>query len=232
MNCPVRAGSMAQRLALGARFFSWSGASSVALRPPTAGRHKADAEHRASLAAGAKVRVAALPRPLERRFPQLLFFLFRLGYIMLAQASPTSGQSPGFGRIAQDAIVPHPPEAFGPDVQTKAPQELLAPERHFLAPAFCPVVFVCEADVGVRRRQDPVVGDSRSVRVAPQVFDHLLGAAERPLGIHHPGLLVQAVAPGAVSRRALELHFARGQHQQACFERPAHLFHKDGPEHF
>lgn len=65
-------------------------------------------------------------------------------------------------------------------------EKLRGGERHRPLPIALGVVFIAERDLAVCDVQQPVVRDRHAVRVACQVFQYRLGAAERRPGIHDP----------------------------------------------
>jgi hypothetical protein len=76
-------------------------------------------------------------------------------------------------------------------MQQEAPDELLGIQSHGLGAAVMLVVFVLKRDSAIFQRDQSVVGDGDSMRVTAQISEHLLGAAERRLGVNHPFLLTQ-----------------------------------------
>ena len=65
-------------------------------------------------------------------------------------------------------------------------EKLRGGECHRPLPTALGVVFIAERDLAVCDVQQPAVRDRHAVRVACQVFQYRLGAAERRPGIHDP----------------------------------------------
>ena len=88
--------------------------------------------------------------------------------------------------VGEEAEVADAMEAGRQDVQQEPPDELGGLERHDLAAAFLAIVLPEEADGVVGHGDEPTVRDGDAVGVAPEIGQHLLGAAEGGLGIDHP----------------------------------------------
>ncbi len=84
-------------------------------------------------------------------------------------------------------------EAAGQDVDEEAADELVDGERHHLGPlaSVGAVVFPLEGHARVVERDEPAVGDGDAVRVARQIGEYRLGAAERALAVDDPFGLTQ-----------------------------------------
>jgi len=67
----------------------------------------------------------------------------------------------------------------------EAPDELVFAKGHQLTLVVA-VVPVPESDLVMINRADPVVGDGRTVGIAPKIADHLLRSAKRSFGIDLP----------------------------------------------
>jgi hypothetical protein len=76
-------------------------------------------------------------------------------------------------------------------VNEEPPQELIGGKgHHLLLTAMC-VVLPAEGDLAVGEGDEPVVGDGDAVRVAGEVVQHMVSAAEEWLGIDDPLLRVE-----------------------------------------
>ena len=71
-------------------------------------------------------------------------------------------------------------------MQQEPADELVRTEGHRLGHAARSVVFPGEADFAVGERKQPAVGHGDAVSVAAEISQHLLGSAERCLGVDHP----------------------------------------------
>jgi len=54
-------------------------------------------------------------------------------------------------------------------------------------------IFPLERDLPVFEREQALIGDGDAMRVAAEIFEHLLWTAERWFGIHHPIALLHGV---------------------------------------
>ncbi|OYV47934.1 MAG: hypothetical protein B7X10_03840, partial [Burkholderiales bacterium 21-58-4] len=92
-------------------------------------------------------------------------------------------------------------------VQEETADELVRIKAHPFRCGFLAVVFPAKRDHPLVQAHEAVVGDRYAVRVASQVFQYLLRAAEGALRIHHPlGFLKggqRGVKRGAIDRKAL-----------------------------
>ncbi len=94
---------------------------------------------------------------------------------------------------AQDSVMAYLHEAFGQDVQGKAPDKLGVGEFHCLLPAVFPVVLVGKGDGAFPHFEYPVVGDGDLVGVPSQVFHDRSRSAKGPFGIYHPRFFEELV---------------------------------------
>lgn len=143
------------------------------------------------------------PQPLlQYFFPLLSSFrlLCRLGRFHF-QGYSSGVQSPSFVEVAQDAVVPHPPESWRKYVQAKPAEELSSFQAHGFALAILAVVLVAEGNSLLVDVSDAVVGDGHFVCVPSQVFHHSLGPMKRRFGIDNPMLGKAFAAP--LSKRLL-----------------------------
>ena len=88
--------------------------------------------------------------------------------------------------IGQDSEVPDTHEALGQDVKQKPAHELLRGGGHDPLLVAARIVPPTKRDCATIKGNETVVGDGDTVGVAPEVADHLLGAAEGGFGIDDP----------------------------------------------
>ena len=93
--------------------------------------------------------------------------------------------------IGQDSEVPDTDEALREDVKQKPAHELLRGDGHDPLLVAARIVPPTKLDCATIEGNQTVVGDGDTVSVAPEVTDHLLGAAEGGLGIDDPVLAKQ-----------------------------------------
>ena len=80
------------------------------------------------------------------------------------------------------------PDAVEPvrqGVQQEAANELVGGKGHELCPAVVAVILPAEGDRGIGNADEAGVGDGHAVSISAEIGEHLCGAAERRLGIHH-----------------------------------------------
>ena len=88
--------------------------------------------------------------------------------------------------VSKQAKVPNLHETGGQDVEKEAPDELSSLESHGAASDVVPRVAPAKAHLAVVDAYQPAVRDGNPVRVACQILRHMLGSAERRLGVDHP----------------------------------------------
>src|SRR6266702_3395313 len=95
-------------------------------------------------------------------------------------------------------------------MEQESPDELICGKAHHLMlfGALEPVVFIAEGDLIVVDVEQALVGEGYAMGIAAEVFDHLLRAAERGLGIDHPFAFAkgsQIVEEGLAARQGLKI---------------------------
>jgi hypothetical protein len=88
--------------------------------------------------------------------------------------------------IAQKAVVADAVESTGENVEQESPDELPGRDGHNFLLVIVSIVPPPEADLAAFDIHDPMVGNSDTVRVAPDVIHHLLGSREGRLGVDDP----------------------------------------------
>ena len=86
----------------------------------------------------------------------------------------------------REAEVADADEALRQDVQQIAAQELVGVQFHDLVAVAVAVVLVREPHPRTAEGEDAAFGDGDAVRICRQIAQHLLGPAERLLGIYDP----------------------------------------------
>lgn len=84
--------------------------------------------------------------------------------------------------------MPDADKTFGKDVKKKAAHELVRGNGHDSGLVAGCIVPPTKRDVAAIEGNETVIGDGDTMGVAPEVTDHLLGAAEGGLGIDNPVL--------------------------------------------
>ena len=87
--------------------------------------------------------------------------------------------------------MPDTDEALGQDVKQKPAHELVRGKGHDSCFVAARIVPPTKCDVTSIEGNETVIGDGDTVSVAPEVTDHLLGAAEGGLGVDDPVLAKQ-----------------------------------------
>ncbi len=80
----------------------------------------------------------------------------------------------------------NPHETSRHDVEEKASEAFVRLERHDLHAVVIGIVPPPESDTAVAVIHEAIIRERATMRVPSEVVEHLLGAGERPLGIHHP----------------------------------------------
>ena len=82
-------------------------------------------------------------------------------------------------------------EAVGEDVEEKAADELVRGKPHDAAAAAAAIILIGERHVIVVDGDKPRIGDRRAMRVAGEIGQYTLGAAERRLGVDYEGTVAE-----------------------------------------
>ena len=97
----------------------------------------------------------------------------------------------GAAGVAKEAEVADAAELVRQDVEKEAANELVDSERHCLGLVAGAVVLPPETDMAVFAGEETTIGDGDAMGIAAEIVEHLLGSAERALGIDHPGNAAQ-----------------------------------------
>ena len=89
--------------------------------------------------------------------------------------------------LGEKAVVPDAVEAVGQDVEQETPDELVWGEAHDAGAPPATIVLVGERDFIVVDGDKPRIGDRRAMRVAGEIGQYPLGAAEGRLGVDDEG---------------------------------------------
>src|SRR6185437_12656271 len=121
------------------------------------------------------------------------------------------GQRATLVPVGKQAKVPNLHETGGQDVEKEAPDELSSLESHGAASVVVPRVAPAKAHLAVLDAYQPSVRDGNPVRVACQILQHMLGSAERRLGVDHPLLTSQASEQRVEGARCRECNQLAGE---------------------
>ena len=88
--------------------------------------------------------------------------------------------------VAEEAEMTDAPKSLGQDVQQEAANELVGVERHRLGFAAGAIIFPSKPHGAIVAIEEPAIGDRDAVRVAAEIVEHLLRAAEWPFRIDDP----------------------------------------------
>jgi hypothetical protein len=91
--------------------------------------------------------------------------------------------------VGEKTVVADAHEALGENVEQEPSEELDGMEGHFARASLLGVVLVAEGDLSIGEGEKSMVGDGDSVGVAGEVFEDLVGSAERGLRIDDPVLV-------------------------------------------
>jgi hypothetical protein len=104
----------------------------------------------------------------------------------LVQECPALGQLRLPDAVSQEAKVPNPLEPARQDMQDKASQKLHRVQGHGAELMAVFRVFPAEGHLAVFQGDEPLVGDSNTMRVARQILQDMLRGRQRLFGIDHP----------------------------------------------
>jgi len=93
--------------------------------------------------------------------------------------------------MGQKAEVPDAHETWGEEVEQKAAQELLDRQGHEALLVPVGGVSPAEGNLATFQRDETMVGDGDTMRVAAQVTENVLRAAEGRFAVDHPVLVKQ-----------------------------------------
>jgi hypothetical protein len=127
-----------------------------------------------------------------------------MGFGVVQQQTLTAGQEFCAMTIGQESERTDANKAAGQNVQQETAQELLGGERHHpLLIAIC-VILPAEGNLVLVEGHETVVGNSHAMGVAGEITQHMLGTAERRLGIDDPVLPEQGAQEGTEGRLVIE----------------------------
>lgn len=99
--------------------------------------------------------------------------------------------------VGEKAEVTDAHEAFGQQVQEKTAQELVHAQSHELLLVTLSRITPAKGNLAIGEGNQPMIGDGHAVRVATEIVQDVLGAAERGLGVDHPVLAEEQSQPGS-----------------------------------
>jgi hypothetical protein len=108
-----------------------------------------------------------------------------------AEQEAATQQGCGSSAVSEKSKVPDADEPLGQNVDEESPQELIGGDGHDLLLAAVSVVLPEERDLSFAESYEPMVGDGDAVRVAGEIVEHMLSAAEGWLSIDDPLLRVK-----------------------------------------
>src|SRR5690349_3157459 len=136
------------------------------------------------------------------------------------------GGTPAVGEIA---VVADAMEAVGQDVEQEAADQLIGAKGHHLLLVVVAIILPAEADPALGKTDQTAVGDGDAMSIAAEIIEHLLGSAERALGVDNPANGTQRPQtgseggrPGQARQIAKEAELAHIERRlQAGQEKPA-----------
>src|SRR5882724_6908678 len=146
-------------------------------------RQYAQLDHRP---AAAGTEIARIPCHWKRAFTTLRIRSRRLGWRWNRQQLPAEREFLGAMAVGEQAVMPDAMGAVRQGMEQKAPDELVSVEGHDLRLAVMPVVLPAEANPAIHQADQAGIRYCDTVRVAAEIGQHLLGAAEGRLGVDHP----------------------------------------------
>jgi hypothetical protein len=116
---------------------------------------------------------------------------------LVGEQALTEGQERGAPAIGQEAETADADKAAGQDVEQEAAQELLRTECHHSLLITVGIIFPAESNLVMFESHEAVVGDGYAMGVAGEIAEHMMGTAERWLGVDDPVLTEQGTQEGA-----------------------------------
>ena len=118
-------------------------------------------------------------------------------YGLVGEQALTEGQESGAPPISQEPERADADQAAGQDVEQEAAQELLRTERHHSLLITVGIILPAESNLVMLESYEAVVGDGYAMGVAGEIAEHMMGTAERWLGVDDPVLTEQWTQEGA-----------------------------------
>jgi hypothetical protein len=103
-------------------------------------------------------------------------------------------------------------------VKEEAPEKLLRRDSHQLLLALVRIIFPTKRHFPIGDMDDPVVGDSDTMRVAGQVLKNVLWSSKWPFGVNHPVVMEQWPKKSMESLCLGQWFQGAGEHQFALVE--------------
>jgi len=97
--------------------------------------------------------------------------------------------------VGEKAVVADTHESGWKNVEEETPNKFHGAQGHGVFLIAVGVVLPVEADFADLEGLDAVVGDGDPMGVAGEVLEHLLGTAERSLGVHDPLFVAYGLEP-------------------------------------
>ena len=117
--------------------------------------------------------------------------LFGLRFLCGTEQLKAKRQESGTLAVGQKAEVTDAHESFGEQVQQEAAQELVDRQGQQLLLVVVSGIAPAKSDLAIGKGDQAMVGDSHAVGVATQILQHIFGATEGTLQVHHPVLSVE-----------------------------------------
>ena len=102
------------------------------------------------------------------------------------QQTAAIGELGGALTVGEIAVVADAMEAVRQDVEQEAADELVGAKGHHLLLVVVAIILPAEADPAFGESHQAAVGDGDAMGVAAEIIKHLLGSAERALGVDDP----------------------------------------------
>ena len=112
----------------------------------------------------------------------------------------------------------NPHETSRHDVKEKTSEEFVRLERHDLHAVVIGIVPPPESDTTVAVIREAMIRECDTMRLPPEVVEHLFGAGEGPLGVHHPWRGAELGHEGGETLRIGERRGARGKGESPVVE--------------
>lgn len=110
---------------------------------------------------------------------------------MVGEQALTERQESSAPSIGEEAERADADKAAGQDVEQETAQELLRTERHHSLLIPVGIILPTESNLVMLESHEAVVGDGYAMGIAGKIAEHMMGTAERRLGVDNPVLTEQ-----------------------------------------
>jgi hypothetical protein len=137
---------------------------------------------------------------------------------LVGEQALTEGQESGAPAISQETERADADKAAGQDVKQEAAQELLGTERHPSLLISVGIILPAESNLAMLESHEAMVRDGYAMGIAGEIAEHMMGTAERGLGVDDPVLTEQGTQEGVESLFVFERLEGSGEGELVLLE--------------